>query len=171
MASLIFQSLYFFLPAYIANMAPVLFKWIPFLDTPIHEKLFGAHKTWRGIVVAALTGMLIFGLQKYLYIGGFQQWALIDYSDFPVWLGLCLGLGAILGDLVKSYYKRKDGIAPGEKWIPFDQLDFVVGGIIGSFFMYVPNAEVVLILLVASFFLHIAATKIAYWIGLRKEKW
>ncbi|HLC70935.1 MAG TPA: CDP-archaeol synthase [Candidatus Nanoarchaeia archaeon] len=171
MASLIFQSLYFFLPAYIANMAPVLFKWIPFLDTPIHEKLFGAHKTWRGIVVAALTGMLIFGLQKYLYIGGFQQWALIDYSDFSVWLGFCLGLGAILGDVVKSYYKRKAGICPGEKWIPFDQLDFVIGGIIGSWIFYVPSAGVVLIIMIVSPLLHILVTKCAYWLKIRKEKW
>lgn len=171
MLLLIIQSLYFFLPAYFANMAPVLFKWIPFLDKPIHQKLFGAHKTWRGIVVATITGTLLFALQKYLYSVGLRQYALIDYSDFSLWLGFCLGLGAILGDLVKSYYKRKDKIPPGERWIPFDQLDFVVGGIVGSFFMYVPNAEVVLILLVASFFLHIAATKIAYWIGLRKEKW
>jgi len=168
---LLFKSIYFFIPTYFANMAPALFKWIPFLDKPIHKKLFGAHKTWRGIIVAAIVGTLIFWLQKYLYRVGFQRWALIDYSDFSLWLGFCLGLGAIFGDLVKSYYKRKDKILSGAPWIPFDQLDFVIGGIIGSFFLYVPNAEVVLILLVGSFCLHIAVTKIAYWLGIRKEKW
>lgn len=168
---LLFKSLYFFLPAYCANMAPVLFRWIPFLDKPVHQKLFGAHKTWRGIGAAAIMGTLVFGLQKYLYVVGFRQFALIDYSDFSWWLGFFLGLGAILGDLVKSYYKRKDKIPPGEPWIPFDQLDFVVGGVIGSFFIYVPTTEVVLVLLIVSPFLHIAATRIAYWLGLRKEKW
>lgn len=122
-------------------------------------------------MAAALMGTAIFGLQQFLYGAGFQRWALIDYSDFSIWLGFFLGLGAILGDLVKSYYKRKDGIPPGEKWIPFDQLDFVVGGIIGSFFIYVPAAEVVLILLIVSPFPHIAATRIGYWLGIRKEKW
>ncbi len=168
---LLFKSLYFFLPAYFANMAPLLFKWVPFLDKPIHQKLFGAHKTWRGIVAAAIIGTLAFWLQQYLYTVGFQQFALIDYADFSVWLGFFLGLGAILGDLVKSYYKRKDKIAPGEPWIPFDQLDFVVGGIIGSFFIYVPAAEVVVTLLIVSPFLHIAATRVGYWLGIRKEKW
>ena len=116
-------------------------------------------------------GTLVFWLQRYVHSIGFQKFALIDYSDFSLWLGFCLGLGAILGDLVKSYYKRKDKIPPGERWIPFDQLDFVVGGIIGSFFIYVPTAEVVLILVVVSFFLHIAATRVGYWLGIRKEKW
>lgn len=171
MLHFILSSLYFFLPAYFANMAPVWFKWIPFLDKPVHPRLFGAHKTWRGIVVAALVGTVIFWLQQYLYRVGFRQWALIDYGDFSIWLGFCLGLGAILGDLVKSYYKRKDKIAPGKPWIPFDQLDFVVGGIIGSFFIYVPAVEVVVVLLVVSPFLHITATRIAYWLGIRKEKW
>ncbi len=168
---LLLKSIYFFLPAYCANLAPVLLKWIPFFDKPVNKNLFGAHKTWRGIIVAAMVGTVVFWLQKYLYRVGFQQYALIEYSDFSVWLGFCLGVGAILGDLAKSYYKRKGKIPPGERWIPFDQLDFVVGGIIGSFFLYVPNAEVVMILLVVSFFLHIAATRIGYWLGMRKEGW
>ena len=32
--------------------------------------------------------------------------SLIDYSDFSLLLGFLLGFGAILGDLVKSYFKR-----------------------------------------------------------------
>ena len=151
-------------------MAPVLSRRIPFLDKPLHQKLFGAHKTWRGIVVAALAGMLVFMLQQYFH-PLLPSLALIDYADFSPWLGWWMGLGAISGDLVKSYYKRKAGLLPGERWIPFDQLDFVVGGIIGSFFIYVPPAEVALILLIVSPFLHIAATRIGYWLGMRKEKW
>ncbi len=122
-------------------------------------------------MTAALTGMFIFWLQKYFYIMGFTQWALIDYSDFSIWLGFWIGLGAIVGDLVKSYYKRKAGLAPGEKWIPFDQLDFVIGGIMGSWILYVPSAGVVFILILVSPLLHIIATKFAYLLKIRKEKW
>ena len=111
---MILESLYFFLPGYIANMAPILLRGIPFGGKPIHEKLFGAHKTWRGLVVAPLVGGLVFLLQKWLYLQGFQDWALIDYADFPVLFGFMQGAGVILGDLVKSFYKRKQGIKPGE---------------------------------------------------------
>ena len=171
LALLILQSLYFFLPAYAANMAPVLFRWLPFLEKPVHEKVFGRNKTWRGLVVAALSGGLVFFIQKVLYIQGFDSLAIIDYSDFSILYGFLLGAGAILGDLVKSYFKRGYDVSPGERWIPWDQLDFVFGGILFSFFLYVPPVEVVLILLIASPILHIVVNHAAYWLRIRKEKW
>ncbi len=170
MLTLIFKSLFFFLPAYFANMSPVLFKWLPF-DTPIYEQWFGKNKTWRGLIVAILVGGFVFWLQKYLYAAGFQRWALIDYNDFSVLLGFLLGGGAILGDLVKSFWKRRYGIPPGERWIPWDQLDFVIGGLLFSFFLYVPPVEVVVVLLVVSPLLHIFVNHIGYWVGIRGRKW
>lgn len=169
---LILQSLYFFLPAYFANMAPELFKWVPAGAKPIHQKKFGDHKTWRGLVVAVVLGTIIFLIQQWLYqFDLFYEISLIDYNGFPFWFGSLLGLGAILGDLIKSYYKRKEGIKPGESWKPWDQLDFVIGGIIGSFFFYVPPASVVAILLIISPLLHITVNHIAYGLRIRKSKW
>ncbi len=167
---LLLQSLYFFLPAYFANMAPVLLRFLP-LGIPVHERLFGPNKTWRGLIVAPLAGGLIFGLQKVLYSAGFTSLAIIDYADFSVVLGFLLGAGAILGDLVKSYYKRKEGLKPGERWIPWDQLDFVIGGMVFSFFVYVPPVEVAFTLLIVSPFLHIAVNHLGYWLGVRESKW
>ncbi len=169
---LILQSLYFFLPAYFANMAPELFKWVPAGAKPIHQKKFGDHKTWRGLVVAVVLGTIIFLLQQWLYqFDLFYKISLIDYNGFSFWFGSLLGLGAILGDLVKSYYKRKEGIKPGESWKPWDQLDFVIGGLLGSLFFYVPPASVVAILLIISPLLHITVNHIAYWLRIRKSKW
>ena len=115
----ILSCLYFFLPAYVANMAPVFAKKLPFLGIPIHAKLFGKNKTWRGIIVAVLSGGLVFWIQKLLYNSGFVTFSIIDYADFSLLLGFLLGAGAILGDLVKSYYKRKAEIPPGESWAGF----------------------------------------------------
>ncbi|MBI2665387.1 CDP-archaeol synthase [Candidatus Woesearchaeota archaeon] len=170
MVSLILQSLYFFLPGYVANMSPILFKWIPFLGIPIHEQKFGKNKTWRGIIVAAITGMIIFLLQRMAYQQGFVQFALIDYNDFSILFGLLMGLGVILGDLVKSYYKRKNNIAPGEPWMPWDQLDFVIGGILGVSFFYVPAVEVVFILLLFSPILHLLVNYLGYILKIKKNK-
>ncbi len=170
LSGIILKSLYFFLPAYCANMAPVLFRWLPG-GIPISKKFFGANKTWRGIMVAILMGGLVFWVQQLLYAFGFRQFALIAYGDFSVALGFLLGAGAILGDLVKSYVKRGYGIPPGKRWLPWDQLDFVFGGIIFSWFVYVPPAEVVLVLLVISPVLHIAVNHVGYWLKVRKEKW
>ncbi|MBI4152466.1 CDP-archaeol synthase [Candidatus Woesearchaeota archaeon] len=168
--SIILQALYYFLPAYIANMAPVLFKNVPFLVMPIWEKKLGKNKTWRGVAAAVLCGIVVFWLQKIAYTAGFTALAIIDYADFSILLGFLLGFGAIIGDAVKSYYKRKAGIEPGERWLGFDQLDFVVGGLIFSFLLYVPPIEVVVVLFLATPFLHIATNHLGYWLGLRKVR-
>tara|TARA_Y100000310_G_C20096857_1_gene540881 strand:+ start:32 stop:550 length:519 start_codon:yes stop_codon:yes gene_type:complete len=167
---IILKALYFFLPAYFANMSPVLFKWIPILDKPVWEKKFGKNKTWRGIVVAILIGGLIFWLQKLAFLQGFRSIALIDYADFSILLGFLLGAGAILGDLVKSYYKRKAGIKPGKSWVGFDQLDFVIGGVVMAFFLYVPPANILLVLLLASPLLHVFFNYLGYLLKINKSK-
>lgn len=169
---LIIKSLYFFLPAYIANMAPLLLRGIPFLGKPVWERKFGKNKTWRGIIVASLVGILVFWLQKWLFgFGFFYRISLIDYGDFSLLLGFLLGLGAILGDLVKSYFKRRKGIKEGASWKPWDQLDFVIGGIVLSWFVYVPKIGVVVVLLMISPFLHMLFCRIGYWLKIREGKW
>ena len=167
---MILESLYFFLPGFLANMAPILLRWLPFGGKPIHSKLFGDHKTWRGLVVATLVGGLVFWLQQWLYSVGFQDWALIDYTDFPVWFGFLQGAGVILGDLVKSFYKRRQGIKPGDPWWGWDQLDFVFGGLVVGFFVYVPPVETVLVLVVLSPILHLLANNIGYLLRIKKSR-
>ncbi len=168
---LILKALYFFLPAYLANMAPVLFKWLPFLEKPVHKNKFGHHKTWRGLITATLIGGLVFYLQKLAYVSGFTKLAIIDYSGFTILLGFLLGFGAIFGDLVESYYKRKLGIKPGESWKVWDQTDFVIGGILFSFFVYIPPVSVIVLLLTISPLLHITVNHLSYWLRIRDSKW
>ncbi|MDP3698792.1 MAG: CDP-archaeol synthase [Nanoarchaeota archaeon] len=168
---MIIESLYFFLPGYIANMAPVLLRSIPYGGKPIHSKLFGEHKTWRGLVVAILIGGLVFWLQQWLYNLGFQDWALIDYADFPGYFGFLQGAGVIGGDLVKSFYKRKQGIKPGDPWWGWDQLDFVMGGLVLGFLVYVPPAGTALVLLVLSPILHLLANNIGYLLKIKKSRY
>ncbi len=168
---LILKALYFFLPAYVANMAPVIFQKVSFLDTAISEKWFGKNKTWRGLVLGIIAGVVVFWLQQIAYNQGFQDLAIIDYSDFSLLLGVLLGGGALVGDLVGSFFKRRARIPPGKPWPVFDQLDFVIGGFVFSFLVYVPKAEVALVIFVASPVLHVVVNHIAYWLRIRDVKW
>ena len=113
----------------------------------------------------------MFGIQKFVHTLGFRSLAVIDYSDFSIWLGLLLGFGAIFGDAVKSYYKRKAEIKEGNPWPVFDQIDFVVGGLVFSWFVYVPPAEVALIVLILSPVLHLIVNYVGYLLGIRKTKY
>jgi CDP-2,3-bis-(O-geranylgeranyl)-sn-glycerol synthase len=130
------RVLYFFVPAYLANMAPVLVgNRLAALAVPLDfgasvggVRVFGDHKTWRGLLVGVATGGVAFFLQRTLYGAGIGRvLALFDYATLPALTGAWLGLGAILGDAVKSFFKRRAGIAPGKPWIGPDEIDFYLG--------------------------------------------
>ena len=128
----IIEELYFALPIYISNVAPVFSKHIKFLDYPINKKYFGEHKTYRGFLSAIIAAILILFFQSYLYeYESIKKISLINYNEANIFLlGFMAGFGAMFGDLIKSFFKRRRNIKPGQSWFPFEQLDFIVGGLL-----------------------------------------
>jgi len=153
MVSIIFQSLYFFLPAIVAYLAAKLTK--PIWKHPIH-KIFGQH-TWTNLLAAAVNGTLVFWLQKLAYTPG-QALALIDYHDFTLVYGLLLGVGVVLGEMIKDFFKIRKKIP---HWWFWDETSFALGALILGFLIYVPNAAVSGIVVVASLVLHLAVSYLA----------
>src|SRR3989338_4014588 len=181
--TLIISSLYFMLPAYLANMSAEVFSRIisskiNFLAQPIDNNqkwqakpLFGSHKTWGGLLYASITGIVVFFIQQKLFIySSIKQVSLIDYSSASLLLGFLLGFGAIMGGLVKSFFKRRTNIPPGKPWIPFDQLDFLAGAVIFSLPMIILNWQNYLVIFLVTPFLHILINRIGYYINIRKDK-
>ena len=167
----VIEELYFAVPIYFSNMAPVFARKLNFFNKPLNRNLFGEHKTYRGFIVAIIVGLFVVYFQKYLYgFDFFKQISLINYTEINlIYLGFFSGFGAMLGDLIKSYFKRKQNIKPGESWVPFDQLDFMIGALIFlSVFLEFQN---ILILLVLTPFIHIIANHIGYFLGLNNVKW
>ena len=162
------------LPAYVANMAPVLMKWCcPSLASPIDcnkklfgKAIFGKNKTWRGLIFGVISGIIISFIQ---FLINYKPLELISYNDWLIF-GFLMGLGAILGDLLGSMLKRQVGIAPGKKFIPVDQLDFVFGSLLLSY-TFVPSWKLVLTICLISPFLHILTNHIAFFTKIRKEAW
>ncbi len=159
------------LPAYFANMAPVIFKKIDILDKPINEKLLGSHKTWRGLFFGVLAGIVIayiqFILQRYDL---FSDLVFFDYSNWLA-LGFLLGFGALFGDIVKSFFKRRVGIKPGKRFIPWDQLDYSIGSLLLVWIFYTLTWKIVITVILVNFILHIFVNHLAYYLGLREVKW
>lgn len=118
------QLAYFMLPAYCANMAPPFIRYWRGWNRPIHERLLGRHKTVLGFLAGVATGVLVTWVQYGIH----APWSLVNYQHWLL-LGLGLGGGAMLGDALKSLVKRMLHISPGARWLPFDQLDFVVGAL------------------------------------------
>jgi CDP-2,3-bis-(O-geranylgeranyl)-sn-glycerol synthase len=175
----VLQVLYFFLPAYLANMSPVLVKpWFRALARPIDggrtlhgKRVFGDHKTWRGLLAGIVAGVVTYELQRVAYEGGsLSDLALIDYSGHPIAPGLLMGLGAGVGDSVKSFFKRRAGIEPGASWPVFDQLDFFVGAYLFVLPIFAPSLWLTLITLPVVLIGNIASEIVGYLLGF-KETW
>lgn len=150
---LILQTLWLLLPAGLANMAPVFAAtMLPFWNTPVdfgrswkgHE-IFGSHKTYRGLISGLFTGLLIFMLQQSLYrsVPFFKELSLFNYDEVNPFFGAWMGISALLGDLIKSFFKRRYEIAPGKPWIPFDQIDWIVGALLAVCVVFIPSLAVV----------------------------
>lgn len=178
---LVLKSLYLLLPALIANMVPPLCRHVGFLDTPVDfgkkwkgKRIFGDHKTFRGFAFGILFAGLIAGAQKWAYLdyAFFRDFSIIPYGDHSaIILGILMGFGALAGDAVESFFKRRVNIRPGKPWIPFDQLDFVIGALLLLFIVFIPPWQVIVILLTVVPVLHILTNHIGYYIGVNKSKW
>jgi CDP-2,3-bis-(O-geranylgeranyl)-sn-glycerol synthase len=175
----ILQTLWFFVPAYLANMAPVLAQGhLQWLDRPLDggrtwrgTRIFGAHKTWRGIVAGTVVGVAAVAAQRLIYDAGWlRALAAVDYGDTTLLLGVLLGLGTGIGDAIKSFFKRRLAIAPGETWLGFDQLDFMVGAFVAALPVHAPSFPAFVLCLPIVMGGTILVTIVGYELGL-KESW
>ena len=82
-----------------------------------------------------------------------------------------IGLGALTGDLVKSFFKRRLGFEPGAKFVPFDQTDFVVGALLFIMPIFGLTLKIFFVSLLLSFMLHIIVNHLAFYLRIRNEKW
>lgn len=131
------KILWFILPAGFANIfASISAKLFPRLNYPLDfeiklntKRVFGSHKTFRGLVLGLVASTIVFSLQKGLFVRYelVRDISVIDYDSYNLWLGTVMGFGALFGDSVKSFFKRRVGIRPGNPWFPFDQVDWVLG--------------------------------------------
>lgn len=168
-------AFWFFLPAGVANMTPVLANYVPLLNkwkTPLDfgysfhgKRIFGDNKTWRGLVMGIFTGGFAgFLIQEIVY--RFIDWPQ-DLAGPGITLGVAMGCGALLGDAIESFFKRQRGIGSGKSWFPFDQIDYIIGGL----FFVAPFTYLTLSLMVwvfATYFsLHVLTAFIAYKLGLK----
>lgn len=171
MLELLLFSFWWFLPAGFANMAPIVAAKIPLLkgwSTPLDfgrvwrgNRITGDNKTWRGLIIGVLVGSMV------AYLQSLTPWWHIEGNPFL--LGALLGFGALLGDAIESCVKRQKGIASGEKWVPWDQLDYIIGGILCSMFVVVLPWSVYFFTIVFYSLLHPLSSKLGFMLGIKAK--
>lgn len=182
-------AFWFFLPAGLANASPVVLNKLPYWNrwnTPLDlsktfrgKRLFGDNKKWRGLLGGIVIASLAVWIQHRLARSGSvpisagisQLTGEINYYDTSIlWLGPLLGFGALMGDAIGSFFKRQLGIKPGERWFPFDQLDYIAGGLLASALVVQLNHwwQVGSVILVW-FGMHLIASYIGWLLGLKPK--
>lgn len=172
-------ALLFFLPAAAANAAPVFANKIPTLsswNTPLDfgksykgRRIFGENKKLRGVVFGSFIGALTGALVHLLWPQVVQELYAVPIAPLlnMVLLGAILGLGALIGDAVESFFKRQLGVKPGHSWFPFDQIDFIIGGLLFAAPFVSLSAALIGSVFLIFFGLHLLAGYIAYLLRLK----
>jgi len=147
------EALWFILPAYFANSSPVILGGGPpldfgkfFLD---RRRIFGEGKTIRGFVGGLLVGTLVAILQ-----GRAEA-------------GFLLSLGALVGDLIGSFIKRRLDIARGGSLPGVDQVFFLIFALLFASPVERPGWAGLIILLIITPPIHLLANFLAYKLGLK----
>ncbi len=160
--NIICNAVWFILPAYVANATPVVLGGGFPVDfnkkMPDGNRILGDGKTVRGLVAGLLGGTLIGFIQSF-YWGRPGGWE----------VAVLLSVGALFGDLIGSFVKRRCGLARGEPMPVLDQLEFIVFALlVGSLRMF-PGWDKVTVLLLLTPLIHIGTNVLGYKAGLKSE--
>lgn len=173
------EVVWFLLPGGAANLVPpVAAKIFPRWNAPIDlgrtfrgRRLFGAHKTFRGVV----SGVLLSSVTLQLQCLASHRWPELRGLEIGQafcglwWLGPWLGMAALAGDLVKSFFKRRRDIPSGRSWFPWDQIDWIVGVLVAAYPVFQFGIPFMAGALVLGLILSLAAKAVGYWIGVNSE--
>ena len=163
------EALWYILPAYFANASPVIFKG----KTPMDfgkkfkdgRRILGDGKTWRGFFGGLLAGTLVAVIQYYLTPNFYGSLAM------ALKLGFALSLGALLGDLIGSFVKRRVGMERGYPAVGLDQWGFIITALILAYPIKTLSTGQVLFLLAVTPFIHWFANIFAYKMGWKSVPW
>jgi CDP-2,3-bis-(O-geranylgeranyl)-sn-glycerol synthase len=165
------------LPAYLPNPVAALFGG----GTPVDrgrtftdgKRILGDGKTFRGLFLGISAGIGI-GLLQIRLSGAYGLETLPEHTFMSVTL---LATGALLGDLCKSFFKRRFGKERGAKWPVADQYDLVAGALLltllldPSWILANITLPVFIFILILTPVLHRTVNIIGYYMGVKEVPW
>ena len=173
-------TLYFILPAYFSNGAGLLFGGGLPVDFGKSDsngvRWIGDGVTWKGLIGGTIIGIITGIIQGFIapyIISNFGQYITIPIiTNIPegILIGFLLGFGALLGDALGSFLKRRLGIGRGKPAPLLDQLDFLIVALILVSFVVELNWLIVILAIVLTLIIHLLANTGAYLLGL-KDVW
>ena len=166
-------AIWLMLPAYIANVSAAFFGGKTPIDGGIScgkTRLLGDGKTYEGTIKGISCG-LTFGI--------FQQLFLHSFGLFPAFLVVlsCLSAGAMFGDMLGSFIKRRAGLKRGAPLPLVDQLDFVAGAWLLLFlfardwFIESFSLNIIIAVVIITPLLHLLTNYVGFKMGRQDVPW
>jgi len=181
--SVVVVAVWAMLPAYVPNNVAVVAGGGPPIDggrTYGGARLLGDGKTWRGTAAGVAAGAALGLLQNALVDGGLVPTvdeAAHGVVTFPVAALIALPAGAMLGDVLASFFKRRLDRERGAAVPGLDQLDFLVVSlgltavVATGWFVDVFWFERLAFVVVATPLLHVSTNYLAFQMGLKDVPW
>ncbi len=123
-------AVWMMIPAYVPNPAAAFFGGGTPVDLGISlrdgRRLFGDGKTYRGLAAGVIAGILAGAVEIWLR----ERYGWYMFPEQTLLSVTLLATGALLGDLAKSFFKRRFGRDRGEAWFLADQYDLVIGALL-----------------------------------------
>src|SRR3989338_2415348 len=129
----ILQALWFIFPAYVANASPVVIRGRKPLDFGKNlgkHRILGDGKTFEGTIGGIAFGVLTGAVQIYLL----QFIPNLGLPEHTIPLIIALSTGAIIGDIIGAFIKRRLGVERGHPALLLDQLDFLLAALLFASF-------------------------------------
>lgn len=166
-------AILYVLPAYLANGSPVvIYKILHGKTTPIDLGIImkdGRRVLGDGKSIEGFLGGIITGFITGIIINTF----IILYRN-PLEYFL-LSIGAMIGDLMGSFIKRRLGLERGAPAPVMDQLGFIIVALLLVWIiMGLPqwiDVNIIIIIFIITFILHITTNFLAYLIGIKNKPW
>ncbi|WP_292736620.1 CDP-2,3-bis-(O-geranylgeranyl)-sn-glycerol synthase [Methanocalculus sp.] len=137
------------------------------------RRIFGDGKTLRGFL-AGVAGGVVIGLIQIFIQSRIGLWVFPEHTLMSITL---LAVGALLGDLAKSFLKRRKGVGRGEKWPVADQFDLVIGAFImllifdPGWLLSAITLPIAIAILILTPILHRGTNIIGYILGIKDVPW
>lgn len=172
-------TLWLMLPAYVPNSAAALFGGGLAIDFGKNffdgRRIFGDGKTFRGLISGTACGVAV-GIAEH---SSAELAGMPDFGEYPsfLWVVFLLSFGALFGDLLKSFFKRRLGYRRGAELPVMDQLDLVFGAWALTFifamgwFLANFNIWIMITAIIITPVLHRIVNVIGYKIGTKREPW
>ncbi|HIH69609.1 MAG TPA: CDP-2,3-bis-(O-geranylgeranyl)-sn-glycerol synthase [Methermicoccus shengliensis] len=181
-------AIWLMLPAYVANCSAALFGGGRSIDGGLvlwdGRRALGDGKTLRGLALGSACGVGV-GILQMLMLSTAQE--TLQHLDvrLPAFgegleagiIVFCLSVGALLGDMAASFFKRRLGLKRGSPLPPIDQLDFVAGAwlltalVAREWFFEQFTTGVMLAVIIITPVLHVASNVIGYLMGKKQVPW